>query len=301
MQNQSVTAIVVTYQPNLEVLSQLLNALVPQVTSVVIVNNSPHCDLAAWAKKRDMSAIELIQLGKNLGIAAAQNIGIQWARNRQAEFVLLMDQDSIPAPDMVLKLVSAISKQASPAAVGPRYLDERQDNPLSPFVRIRGLRLERCVCTSWDSIIPVDFLISSGSLIPMSVLDKIGNMREDLFIDYVDTEWIWRAQHHGLQSYGVYSAHMLHSLGDNPVNFLGENITLRGSLRHYYMFRNAILLYKEPWIPLNYKMVDGWRLVMKYILYSLLARPRLAHWKMMTLGMWHGMIGRAGELDGDSF
>lgn len=285
-----------TYQPNLEVLSQLLIALVPQVTSVVIVNNSTHCDLAAWAKKGDMSAIELLQLGKNLGIAAAQNTGIHWARNRQAEFVLLMDQDSIPALDMVSKLVSAISKQPSPAAVGPRYLDKRHDNSESPFVRIRGLKFERCICETKDSVIPVDFLISSGSLIPMTVLDKIGGMREDLFIDYVDTEWVWRAFHNGFKSFGICAAHMNHSLGDRPAKFLGKSVSLRSPLRHYYLFRNAVLLYKEPWIPLNFKLADAWRLGIKYVLYLLLATPRLEHFKMMNLGLWHGLIGKTGKL-----
>lgn len=283
----SVVAVVVTYQPAREVLEQLLDALVPQIMSVVIVDNGSHSDLAAWNSEREMRTVELLQLGENRGIAAAQNIGIQWARNRGARFVLLMDQDSIPAPDMVERLISTISEQASPAIAGPRYLDERQDNP-PPFIRVRGLHLERCACSTKESVVPVDYLIASGCLIPMSILDKVGGMRDDLFIDYVDIEWGLRARHYGFQSYGVCSAHMQHSLGDNPIEFFGKNIPLHSPLRHYYHFRNAVLLYKEPWVPLNWKLVDGWRLCFKYVFYSLFAKPRMAHWRMMTLGVWHG-------------
>lgn len=291
----SVVAVVVTYQPPLKALEQLLDALAPQITSVVVVDNGSDFDLAAWNRERVTPAVALLRLGENLGIAAAQNVGIQWARKRRAEFVLLMDQDSVPAPDMVEKLVSAIAKQSSPAAVGPRYLDERQDNP-PPFIRIRNFTLERCACATEDSVVSVDYLISSGCLIPMSVLDKVGCMRDDLFIDYVDIEWGLRARHHGFQSYGVCGAHMQHSLGDQPIKFLGKNIPLHSPLRHYYHFRNAVFLYKEQWVPLNWKLVDAWRLCLKYVFYALFAKPRLAHLRMMTLGVWHGLRGKCGEL-----
>lgn len=292
-----VVAIVVTYHPDPDLLGAQLTRLAPQVTDVVLVDNGSPCDLVAWNAQREPAAAAVIALGENRGIAAAHNAGIQWARNRRAEFVLLMDQDSIPAPDLVERLASALSEQSSPAVVGPRYLDERQDNP-PPFIRIRGLTLERCACSTEDSVVPVDYLISSGCLIPMSVLDKVGGMRDDLFIDYVDIEWGLRARHHGYQSYGVCSAHMQHSLGDHPIKFFGKNIPLHSPLRHYYHFRNAVLLYKEPWVPLNWKLVDGWRLCLKYVFYSLFAKPRMAHWRMMTLGVWHGLVGNAGKLEG---
>lgn len=290
----SVVAVVVTYQPELEVLKQLLDALSPQVTSVVVVDNGSHADLIAWKGVHNLHAVEFILLGENQGIAAAHNIGIQWARNRDAGYVLLMDQDSLPASDMVEKLVSAISKQTKPASAGPRYLDARQNNP-PPFIRFRGLHLERCVCSAEESIVPVDYLISSGCLIPMSVLNTVGGMRDDFFIDYVDIEWGLRARHHGFQSYGVCSAHMQHHLGDQPIVFFGKSIPLHSPLRHYYHFRNAVFLYKAPWVPLNWKLVDSWRLHLKYVFYSLCAKPRMAHLHMMTLGMWHGLMGKSGK------
>jgi rhamnosyltransferase len=292
-----VVAIVVTYHPDLVLLGALLTRLAPQVADVILVDNGSPCDIVTWNAQREPAAVGVIALGENRGIAAAQNVGIQWARNRGAGFVLLMDQDSIPAPDMVEKLISTISEHALPAAAGPRYLDERQDNP-PPFIRVRGLRLERCACATEKSVVPVDYLIASGCLIPMSVLDKVGGMRDDLFIDYVDIEWGLRARHHGFQSYGVCPAHMQHSLGDHPIKFFGKSIPLHSPLRHYYHFRNAVLLYKEPWVPLNWKLVDGWRLCLKYVFYSLFATPRMAHWRMMTLGVWHGLVGKAGELKG---
>jgi len=43
--------------------------------------------------------------------------------------------------------------------------------------------------------------------------------------------------------------------------------------------------------------VDGSRLCLKYVFYALFAKPRLSHWRMMTLGVWHGLMGKRGRLE----
>jgi rhamnosyltransferase len=297
MTNHKVIAVVVTYQPGLDVLAELLNVLVKQVDSVIIVDNGSAIDVSLCFKQYSLRQVSVLRLGKNMGIAFAQNRGIELARGLEAQFVLLMDQDSIPEPGMVQALLSATIQKAA-GAVGPRYLDARQENP-PPFIRIRGLRLERCACPTSDAIVPVDYLIASGCLIPMAVLNQVGGMREDLFIDYVDIEWGLRARRFGYQSYGVCGGGMTHCLGDDPIEFLSKKLPLHSPLRHYYHFRNAVLLYKERWVPGNWKLVDGWRLCLKYFFYSLFAKPRLAHWRMMTLGLWHGLWGKAGQYGED--
>lgn len=297
-----IVAVIVTYHPVLEKLVDLLAALAPQVSASVIVDNGSGTDMRGCLQSVRSGAVELVALEGNLGIAAAQNIGISRARTMGADYVLLSDQDSVPDGAMVMELMAAIEKMrvsgTQVACAGPRYLDTRQQNP-PPFIRVRGLRLERCKCTTPDSVVPVDYLIASGCLISMAVLEQVGGMREDLFIDYVDIEWGLRARRFGYQSVGVCAAHMAHSLGDHPIHFLGRQLPLHSALRHYYHFRNAILLYRETWLPLNWKLVDGWRLVLKYGFYTLFAKPRLEHFRMMSLGILHGLLGRAGKFEVD--
>jgi rhamnosyltransferase len=290
-----VFAVVVTYHPELEQLARLLDALTPQVDAVVLVDNGSRVDVPSWCAGRAAPTVEVALLGENRGIAVAQNVGIAMARSVGAEYVLLMDQDSVPAPNMVEELVSAIRMKPLAAAAGPRYMDERQQNP-PPFIRIEGIRMVRCTCPSSEVVRSVDYLIASGCLIPLSVLNEVGGMREDLFIDYVDIEWGLRARNKGFQSYGVCSAAMQHTLGDKPISFFGKSIPSHSPLRHYYHFRNAVILYREPWASMNWKIVDAWRLFLKYIFYSVFAAPRLAQWNMMTLGVWHGITRKMGRL-----
>jgi rhamnosyltransferase len=291
--NPVVIAVIVIYQPDLFVLDRLLNALVRQVGVAVIVDNGSSIEMKLKPERYLPLKAKALRLNENMGIAFAQNRGIELARQMQGRFVLLMDQDSIPEPGMVQALLSA-ALERSAGAVGPRYVDSRHENP-PPFIRIRGLRLERLSCSEPDAIVPVDYLISSGCLIPMAVLDHVGGMREDFFIDFVDIEWGLRARKFGYQCYGVCNAGMSHCLGHDPIKKFGMKFPLHSPLRHYYHFRNAVLLSKERWTPGNWKLANGWRMCLKYFFYSLFARPRLEHWRMMTLGIWHGLLGRTGQ------
>jgi rhamnosyltransferase len=297
MTDDKVAAVVVTYEPTPDVLAELLKVLVQQVDSVVIVDNGSAIDVSLCVREYSPLQVSLLRLGQNMGVAFAQNRGIDFAREQKAQFVLLMDQDSIPEAGMVHKLLSAAIIKAA-GAVGPRYLDPRHENP-PPFIRIRGLRLERIACPTSDAIVPVDYLISSGCLIPMTVLDCVGGMREDFFIDFVDIEWGLRARRHGHQCYGVCGAGMVHCLGSEPINLFNMKFPLHSPLRHYYHFRNAVLLTKERWVPGTWKVANGWRMCLKYFFYSLFAPMRLEHLRMMTLGLWHGLRGRAGQYVGD--
>lgn len=294
-----IVAVVVTYQPDVGVLKALLNAVVPQVDAAVIVDNGSEASLLKQVEEREMTRVEVVKLGANRGIGFAQNAGIRWAQARNADFVLLMDHDSIPAPDMVARLLEVAQAKTESgvqlAAVGPRYQDDRHQ-VVSPFIRVQGLRIRRQECTSADMALPVDFLIASGCLIPMSTISAVGIMSESLFIDYVDVEWGLRAGKLGYQSFGACAAHMKHSIGEPPVVFLRRKFTVHSSVRHYYLFRNAVWLYLRSGLPRKWKLADGLRLLCKYWIYALLGRPRLAHLRMMNRGVYDGLRDRMGPL-----
>jgi rhamnosyltransferase len=291
-----VVAVAVSYNPMAGEIERLLNSVLPQVDLAVVVDNGSLENMRERLPPLP-GKLEILSLDENYGIATALNRGIAWARAQNATHVLLLDQDSELAPDAVSRLLDVSvrleSNGVKVGAVGARYYDPRQDNP-TPFIRVRGLRLERFHSDSPDAIFPVDYLITSGSLIPLASLDAVGGMDESLFIDYVDIEWGIRANARGYQSYGVCGAMMHHNLGEAPIRFWGRNLPLHSALRHYYHFRNAVALYRRGFVPLNWKLVDGYRLVLKFCFYSVFAKPRLQHIYLMSLGIWHGLTGRSG-------
>ena len=94
-------------------------------------------------------------------------------------------------------------------------------------------------------------------------------MNEGLFIDYVDIEWCLRARHRGYESFGVFAAHMRHSLGDKHIGMLGKKITLHTPARYYYQFRNPLWIYRQPWTTLNWVVIDACRLAVRFVIYAL--------------------------------
>jgi rhamnosyltransferase len=290
-------AIIVTYQPNQRRLLTLVNQCAKDLDWVLIVDNGSRENVLSWLETHTQK-VETILAKENLGIAKAQNIGISRARELGADQVILFDQDSDLASGTLSTLIAAVEDLQKEghkvACVGPRYLDKRQNNAI-PFFRIEGLRLVREVCREAAHYVPVDHLIASGSVIPIGTLDSVGGMQEDLFIDYVDLEWCERAKSKGFQSYGICAAQMEHALGDEPIAFMGVYYPSRSPLRHYYMCRNAIWMYRSNHVRWNWKIVDGFRLLRKIVFYSIFAKPRHHHAWMMSKGVVHGLAGKMGR------
>ena len=286
----SVLAVVVNYNTCLETLQSLLQSLVVQVDAVTIIDNNSTANIGTWLGQQQLETVSIQSLTSNKGIATAHNKGIRWAREQHAEFVLLLDQDSIPALDMVDKLLTAIQKEPNIAAVGPKYLDIK-GNHKSPFVKLIGCKLHRIACADHE-MVAVDHLVSSGSLISMAALHKIGGMQEQLFIDYVDTEWCLRAIHKGYALFGVGAAQMAHSIGDQQVSIFGRKLAVHSPLRQFYVIRNGLWLLRQPWVSWRWRCMDIQRLFLIYITYSLFIGKRFQKWKMMNKGIWRAIIGK---------
>jgi rhamnosyltransferase len=288
-----IVAVVVTFNPFVPDLERLLFWLRSRVFGIVLVDNGSLDQKFVLNLERTINKPNFFALmqSENLGIAVAQNIGVAKAQVIEASHVVFFDQDSEPINEMLETLMRALifleRQGVIVGCVGPNYVDSRQNNQ-PPFISVEGLKLIRHRCSDCVNIVPVDYLISSGSLIPLSSIKAVGGMREDLFIDYVDIEWGLRAKLLGYRSFGVCDAKMKHQLGDEPVILFNRKVPVHSPLRHYYHFRNAILLYFDPKLPLNWKLVDCYRLLLKFVAYSLVAKPRLAHFGMMSKGIIDG-------------
>jgi rhamnosyltransferase len=301
----TVTAVVVTYRPVVEATDALLRALAPQVGHVVVVDNgSPEGTVADLRAAAEAVGAELVPLATNRGIAAAQNLGIARARERGAAFVLLSDQDSLPAPDMVARLldgfdaaVAAAERGARPvAAVGPVTMDDRNEGAALLFSAQRWGPRRATLPERDGALVDVPFLIASGCLVDVAALDVVGPMNEGWFIDHIDLEWGLRAVRAGYALYGVVGASLTHSLGDRVQRIPGRerDVHIHSPLRNYYMARNTLLLVRSGLMP------PAWRVgyvawIVKYTAFYVLAvAPRGRRGRLLLRGLAHGVLGRTG-------
>lgn len=245
-----VFTIIITFNPSNNVIN-LINALKAQnVTPVIVDNGSKNFDFSLIEQDPDCY---LLKLTDNLGIATAQNKGIEKVLELGAKYILFFDQDSTIPENFVENMMDdyqLISDQnIKIGALGPRFIDERYGFYYKTIsITKHGLRTKHDVS---DIQQPVNstLLISSGSLVSVDTLQKVGLMRDDYFIDYVDTEWCLRAESLGFKNYISAEAIMKHTIGDNVINLKVINVPVHSAFRRYYRVRNAFLMLREPHIP----------------------------------------------------
>jgi rhamnosyltransferase len=299
-------------------LSALLDTIAPQVEQVVLVDNGS-VDQQPWLRGiGDQRRLELLLLDRNVGVAAAHNLGIARARTLGADAVLLLDQDSVPAPDMVAELRKALlalqRNGESVAAVGPCHLDQRT-GAQSPFVRFGFFANEHLLCgrrleagsgkreadaNPENRTIECDHLITSGTLIPISSLDGVGGLDEGLFVDNVDTEWCFRAISKGYKVFGACSARMSHAVGDTLRETwvpYSDEVVIHSPIRLYYIVRNHLLLYGRGYTPARWTIQDAPRLMYKAMLFTTSISPRRKNLSMIVKGLWDGARGETGPYE----
>lgn len=302
---EKVFAVVVTYFPQPQPLLNLLKALVPQVAHVVVVDNTSADDPCVESLLRGLALphVELIRLGANLGVAKALNMGIESAMQAGATHVLLSDQDSLPAPDMVEGLLRAIhelqGKGLSIGAVGPSFVDQVSTQPYRFQVR----RPEQWFYSNQEPTeaaphVQTLSLITSGTLIPVQCLRDIGMMREDFFIDHVDMEWSHRALAAGFALFGTRYAKMSHHMGDCTLRawVLGwRNLNEYGPLRLYYRFRNFVYLLRLDYVPRWWKLRASCFWLQEAYAHLVFSHARLGSLRMIVQGCWDGLRGHLGR------
>ena len=297
-------AITVTFNPDFVILRNQLESLKIQC-KVIVVDNGSDKDLLDPIEElcRTNDQVKLIALAENIGISCAQNVGIEHVmqNHADAQFVLLLDHDSLPGAGMVLGLENEFQTLQvtgqNIAAIGPLLYDPRDKKYLG-FHRIRkGL---------WEKIIPVPnsaavecySLNSSGSLISLEALKAVGLLEKDFFMDHGETEWCFRAISKGYKIYGSATVIMNHLMGDEVCEywFLGrKRMPYRSPLRHYYITRNSILLQKRSYVPITWKFWNILKLIFTYGYFGFFAKESKEHRRYIRKGMCDGFMGLTGE------
>ncbi len=237
---REVAAVIVTYNPDGQ-FSERAGLTLRQVDKVIVVDNASGEDarsmLGAFATA---STVELIENEENLGIAAALNRGVRRAMEQGYSWVLLLDQDSRPASDMVSSLIAGykgFTEKEKVALVASVIVDERT-----------GRAFAQGDCRSRKSV-RITSAITSGSFLRASAFSEAGPFREDFFIDHVDSEYSFRLKKAGFSIITSCRARLLHNIGSPTVHkFLwktGVKTTNHSATRLYYGARNRLLVIKE--------------------------------------------------------
>jgi len=292
IERSSTCAIVVSYNPDIEVLLALLGQISEQSDFLLIDNNSTNIHGFESQCMALTGCIGLEKLSENCGLASAINLGLRRAVRLNYQFALLFDQDSELGDAFFSNMYSAwleAQQLSGPAvaAIGPRIKNPENGRCM------RFKRFDRLFARSdskpvqGGSLYHTDFLISSGTFLSLDHLPDIGLMKDDYFIDNIDLEWCFRAHSKGYAMYGTSLATLHHRIGEASTSILVRRGMLvnHSPLRAYYSTRNRINLYSKSYAPQQWKIRDFVRFMLKCSWLLLFSAERVAYWKNIRRGI----------------
>jgi len=88
----------------------------------------------------------------------------------------------------------------------------------------------------------VEYIPASGSLIDLALLDRVGPMQDDYFIDRVDVQWCLRARHLGLAIAVHPGVEMAHDQATRTVQLGRRTLFVGHDFRAYFHVRNSLAM-----------------------------------------------------------
>ncbi|MEJ2706162.1 MAG: glycosyltransferase family 2 protein [Anaerolineales bacterium] len=272
--------------------------------SVVLVDNGSQ-DGSVQAVQEQFPEVTVLENGRNLGIAGANNVGIKQALGMGADYVFLLNNDTIVDAHMLDHLVQVAESDSSIGMAGPTMLFFDQPDTIwcagnsIDWTNGETLRLREGASLSTvkdASLEDVDFITSCAVLIKRAVFEQVGLMDERYFIYYDETDWFARAAASGWRSVYVPWAKMWHKVSAS----MGES----SPRTDYYMVRNRFLFLSKNLTGFKKALALTWatlrniRIITAYTLKNR-SEKRLSNRNAKYLGLRDAIAGRWGEMGPD--
>jgi GT2 family glycosyltransferase len=226
----------------IDCLSSLQQIDYPNFAVTVIDNGSKRREAAAITKKFG-TFVSVIEEEKNLGFTGGCNEGILWALRSGADYVLLLNNDTVVDPNFLTELVKVAEGDSQIGVVGPKILYHDQPNriwcaggKINFWTGITPLIGKNEVDNGkFDRIEEIDFASGAALLIKSEVIRKIGLLNDIYFAYYEETEWCTKAGKSGFRVVYVPKARVWHKIR--------KGRTTESEM--YYMVRNRFIFVKR--------------------------------------------------------
>jgi GT2 family glycosyltransferase len=178
---------------------------------IVLVDNGS-TDGSGFRLRDEFPEVLFIRNEQNLGFAEGNNVGIRFALARGAQYILLLNNDTVVEPHFIEPLVARAQNDSSIAAQSGKIL---YDVPNDVFwyaggvlQRNRALVIHRGMGEKergqYDDDDETDFATGCLMFMTRQALTRIGELDDTYFAYYEDVDWCLRAQDVGYRI--VYNA-----------------------------------------------------------------------------------------------
>lgn len=217
---------------------------------VIVVDNGSQDDEASALEREFAGFIDLLRLPENRGFAAGANAGIRRSLEAGADYVLLLNNDTIVAPEFLGALVDAAEDIPNLAAVCPRT--HFYNRPRVVYSTGGEVSIWRGVATQvgrgqkdrgqFERLERRGYADGVCMLIPAAALATVGLLDEQYFAYWEETDWCVRAAERGLHCYYVPQAHVWHKAARSRSPDAAFDYLYR---------RNALLFVRKRGTPLQ--------------------------------------------------
>ena len=257
----------------LECLRSLARITEPEVRVILVDNGSS--DGTVEAVREEFPGIELIETGENLGYTGGNNMGIRRALDLGADYVLILNNDTVVAPGFVRELLAVASKSDRIGFVSPKiYFMDPPDRiwfsgaryyTWCGYGRMVGYREKDR--EQYDRVREIDRPCGCAMLVSRAVCREAGLLDPGIFLYVDEVEWALRARRLGFRSYIAPGAKVWHKVSSSA-----------GGEGHpdafYYGVRNTLYALNRQ-VPCRSPLVRRVRNALVLLVY-LLSLPRSA-------------------------
>ena len=230
----NIAGVVILYHPDINQLSENINTYVSGLKQLYIYDNSETQTPGIEAALNQLHpSIKYHFFSANQGIGQRLNQAVEAAVQSQYDYLLTMDQDSSFKPGDFELYKSFIQKED--------YTNVAQFGVnCQPHITMMNEQPQEALT-----------LITSGSILNLSLVKRVGDFNEGLFIDFVDAEFSYRVVQNGFINLMFSTILLNHSLGKlvpgrSLATFKKSLRIIHSPIRAYYITRNGLyLLFKQ--------------------------------------------------------
>jgi GT2 family glycosyltransferase len=207
---------------------QSLQRLTYSNARILVVDNASE-DGTAEAVRLSFPGVELIWNESNLRFAGGNNIGIKYSFRQGADYVLLLNNDTVVDRDFLAHLVQKAEQDKQVGIVGPKvyyYGDSKRIWFAGGRIEwwkgwVSHIGIRETDTHQYDALRQVDYVTGCCMLVKREVVDAVGTLDEKFYLYVEDVDWCVRARQAGFKVVYVPSSHIWHKISSSS----GEHLS----------------------------------------------------------------------------
>ncbi|MDF2386932.1 glycosyltransferase family 2 protein [Nostoc ellipsosporum NOK] len=221
---------------------------------ILLVDNGSIDDSVAAIRER-FPQVSIIENGANLGFAAGNNVGIDYAISQGADYIFLLNNDTIVDPQILWAFIRANKQYPDAGILGSKIYYYKQPQKIwyagvewipsqARFLHLGCGNIDND--KDWREFQFPEYICGCAILVKAEVVKKIGMLEPKYFLMWEEVDWCYRAKRAGYKCLLVPESKVWHKISSS---FSGGD---KAPHYQYFWWRNRLL-----WVERNFSFLEA--------------------------------------------